>query len=489
MADIDIAWQDLELARREIELDKKKRGERFNPELTYSDVIIKAWINDWRKSAGIKETNTLHTCDKDCFEKHTDLIFDGINLYGCRMSGLLHACNTTAATHALISSEHISTICRYFFTNGDGLKVCCISGFVTGLSVFGQRESRVTKSKDDWNTSSAYVIEDSFELNQVLQNNSKKLDVIYGPERKKNKRHRNNMNYDAQGEKEYGQIATCEGVISDLLFNRTTRQRIDNCHTADMMRKTKQEIKKYLKEKESLNEYPNANAISRIYECHMNYKTRLLLLKTDGRIIKYYRDIIMKIWKLVHGEIYYNNHGDKSRYEKFQFRQIVIALLYMLPEGIGIILNEPSSSCEAPIGSIRESIDSIRGDDSSSNITVQTIENSENMINMITFDDDDDLSGEDSDDMFIGRKKEHLERIQIIDRDEFLMVNLPKESDLKNISCSVASKKNYTKKDITKGTLWIKQEFGKIKDSKLLETIRDQLSAHVKAHKYLFEQM
>jgi hypothetical protein len=255
-----------------------------------------------------------------------------------------------------------------------------------------------------------------------------------------------------------------------------------------MIRKTKQEIKRHFKEKEKANEYPNANTISRIIECHMNYKTRLLLLQTDTRIVRYYRDIIMRIWRLIYSEIYYKTDGARNGFDKSHFRQMVIAILYMLKKGIGVVLDGPSSECSTPSGSIRESTECMQITKSESDITIQTIEHGENMVNVITFGDDMD---QDESPLIeqVRCNSEYIARIQIMDKDDFLIVNLPQESDLKKITCSVTSKKNYAKQDITRGTHLIKKEFRKIKDPILLEKTKKILQEHVSNNTYLFDQM
>ena len=58
MASLDIVWQDFELAKRELELEKQRRGEPCDQKYVFSDDIARIEIKNWRDLNEIKITNT-----------------------------------------------------------------------------------------------------------------------------------------------------------------------------------------------------------------------------------------------------------------------------------------------------------------------------------------------------------------------------------------------------------------------------------------------
>jgi hypothetical protein len=480
---MDLVWQDLERAKSE--LRDKVKAEIAGP-IPSEEIEGHLKILSWKQRNFIDRTDFSHICNRDCFEYHTDLIYGKLNLYGCKIGGIIHACNKKLSQN-FISSENIITDCKYVYTGEEGLKNCCISSFVTGISIYDQRYGKVSKSKDDDKIPSNYDVVDDDSLLFCRTVELCKISDLDGEYEIKASKRTKKRKYDADNEQINSDYITCSGVITDLLFNKSIRGDIDSRHYSESLKQTTQKMKRYIK-KECYDKglLPNYNHLRRLYDFYMNGKTRIMSMQMDHKIVQYYTGIVMKIWELIYAEIY-NSGNSENSFARFQFRQFVIGLLYMLTIGINVREYFPKNAGEnsqqsSPTGSLSGSTDSMR---SRKDIVVQTLDDMSNKINVISFgsesDEDESDEEESEEDAF------EVNKIQLLEPDPYLTIHLPPEQIIKDITCSIANKKSYSKQDITKGDKWIRTELRKIKNMDRVKETKLWLDEYIKEHSKLID--
>jgi hypothetical protein len=380
----------------------------------------------------------------------------------------------------MMKNENIVLDCRYTVISGDGLHNCCYTGFDTGITIYNQRYGKISKSKDNVAIKSYEVLdEESIGIVPRPLDTSKLhfADSEYGNGRMKRSR---KMSYDSDGQQTNTDKITCDGVVNDLLFNRANRERIDQNHQMDMSKKAKQEIKRYIKECNNKMCLPNLNEASRKYDCFMNTKARLILMQTDNRITEFYSTIILKVWEMIFSEIHNTNSNGGGRFDGFNFKKFAVALMYMLPDGVSVRemeYNEESQQ-SSPSSSLAASIDNLSvNSDNEKKIKIQLVNDKDVEINYISIDDSD----EEQD--FVEETPGDYSKIQIVEPDEFLALNLPPMTAMKELTCSISSSNSYTKKDITDGLKWIMKELRNFKNMEKARNVSKWIKEHVVSNK------
>lgn len=233
-------WNDLKIAQQLVESNNVRVGaKRLHTETMFdSDAVAMAKIQAWRAIyPDLKEANPMnHDCNQECLANNIDCIYPKYNLYGCRIGGVIHACNKKMSPY-MMKMEYIVCDCNYTRTSGDGMVNCCYSGFDTGVSTYNQRKGKVTKSKDNESMKIFERIdEDSIGIItaplSICKPKNQNMESIGRAKRAKN------IGYDADGEQKNNDRNVCYTVINDLLFNRTTRMALDGSHKSDAIKKT-----------------------------------------------------------------------------------------------------------------------------------------------------------------------------------------------------------------------------------------------------------
>lgn len=471
-----IAWADFEAA---VKICQQENNEnplfepiKINRKRANDRVLCERKIHEWKRRNFISSVDDKHVCSTTCINNQLiQSINRELRIFGCSLSGKTHVCDNLD--------------CKKLYRNGNGELVCLYSGNVINPVVskllYAKEETSKEELNDD-NAESDDELYDNFNCDAVLfefKNDST-------DKRKESKLKR--MKYDEDDIQINKLKDTCRSIITDLLFNKKNRNTIESINQKDIDKKIEQKLKAYYKECMQKGVLPVSWNVDSIIQEGLNIKHRLLLdLPKQDNIIYYYMEIIIEIWQLIANDKPNENNGIQSNW----FKQFVIGVLYMLQQGMFILINKdgPSfptlkeqyvdsdlemSSCaslDCELNLKEESVDiDLTSDEIYSiidgeNIKMTTVQSNGNMIDLISVEEEFD-----TDENF-----EDCDKIKLVPKHDYLVFNLPDESDLSLISSSINSK-NYAKNDFTVGIKLVKSCLLNIRNKDNIDATREKIS-------------
>lgn len=120
-------------------------------------------------------------------------------------------------------------------------------------------------------------------------------------------------------------LSEIRSIVSDLLFNKIERNKINLRHKEARERQGKNMYRRYLKERKKKGRAPTKHTITAIIANWLTDAVNLKLMDYDSKIIEFFQNFILNLWFAIKRTPYYINNESK-----FHIREHAIGMLFML---------------------------------------------------------------------------------------------------------------------------------------------------------------
>lgn len=368
---MESAWKVFDdLVTETKENERKERGGSKND----TQLQIESLVSNWRMYLSEEYGNTSvdndHRCTtRECVATESiSVISDLLNLYGCNKSGKYHVCRMgTASQDGCIP-----------FLNHESVRICLFSGRELGASYICERDYSRPKCNIEENFSfdndndnenldqmeieeNPFVSEGEIDETGVAFHFQSDNNNIYVPNQRtrdrpidkrrsvkranaSQKTRKESLNVSFEDVENPFSIANkfssnfrwySRGIINDLLFNSSERERINALHYQEMKRNADNALRKEVKICNSRGIVPTLLHMEAKYRFYMQEKKNLAKLKPNSDIQNYYSDICLALWIfIIHSRFY------SEKKPAMHVQSHVLGILYASRRGYSITRGE-----------------------------------------------------------------------------------------------------------------------------------------------------